>query len=146
MTAFPLTSKLIVNIGAVIYGRHANVQKSKAYQAFQMTSTAHDLQSTIDTAAHARKRRVMSQAFSDAALRSLEEHILKHVVAFVDSLTIELQNGVTNGWSAPNDMAQACMFDSSNGVSVPCANFSHQAVFSHSTSWLSWCSAGRSPC
>ncbi|MCJ1388061.1 hypothetical protein MMC18_000905 [Xylographa bjoerkii] len=83
-------NKLIINDQRAIkdiYGRNANVQKSTAYRAFETSPTAHDTQSTVDKVQHARKRRVIGQAFSDSALRSFEEHVLEHIKIFVKCLS-----------------------------------------------------------
>jgi len=93
--------------------RHLFSQKSKAYRAFEMTPTAHDLQSTVDKTAHSRKRRVMSQAFSDTALKFLEEHIHRHVDIFVKCLADRDSSRTNNGkdlWTHPKNVAQWCNF------------------------------------
>lgn len=90
-----------------IYSRSANVQKSTAYRAFETTPEAHDLQSTVDKTKHSAKKRVMSQAFSDSALRSLEHHILQHVDEFVNLLpksTGSEKDSAESEWSASKNM------------------------------------------
>ena len=47
---------------------------------------AFDTHTVINKALHGRKRRVMSQAFSDSALRGMEENVLTHVRTFVENL------------------------------------------------------------
>lgn len=118
-------NKLIANTNTAvpeIYARTANVQKSKAYQAFETSATAHDLQSTVDKKLHARKRRVISQAFSENALRSLEAHIIRHVSAFVKYLASDSQDMDSekpqkyfdsdepqqSSWSSARDMSKIC--------------------------------------
>ena len=109
-------NKLIANTNTAIpeiYARTANVQKSKAYQAFETSPEAHDLQSTVDKNSHARKRRVISQAFSENSLRSLEAHILRHVRAFVnylapDSQGVDLEKPQKYSWSSARDMSKIC--------------------------------------
>ncbi|GLA22190.1 cytochrome P450 [Aspergillus phoenicis ATCC 13157] len=58
-----------------IYGFHANVQKAKSYNIFYGVS----IFNAIDRTVHARKRRVMSHAFSSQALRGMEPHILSAI-------------------------------------------------------------------
>ena len=89
-----------------IYSRGANVKKSKAYRAFETTPTAHDLQSTVDKTAHTRKRRVMSQAFSESAIKSLEAHIYRHVDAFLACLGEEN----SKDWSEAKNAAHWCSY------------------------------------
>ncbi|KAK4495343.1 hypothetical protein PRZ48_013674 [Zasmidium cellare] len=74
-----------------IYGFKANVQKAKFYEAFWATKDSASTHSSIDKSIHARKRRVLSHAFSDAAIKSMENHILAHVRQFCENLA-----GMTN--------------------------------------------------
>ena len=69
-----------------IYGHKGNVRKSDFYSAFPATKDAYSTHSAIDRAQHARKRRVLSHAFSDAAVRSMENHVLAHVRQFCQNL------------------------------------------------------------
>lgn len=69
-----------------IYGFKANVRKSDFYSAFPATKDAYSTHSAIDRAQHARKRRVLSHAFSDAAIKSMENHVLAHVRQFCTNL------------------------------------------------------------
>lgn len=62
-----------------IYGHRSNVKKADFYKAFPSTPKAVSVHSSIDKMQHARKRRVMSHAFSDAAIKSLEKYILANV-------------------------------------------------------------------
>ena len=59
-----------------------------------------------------RKRRVMSQAFSDVALKSLEEHIHQHVAVFIKCLADRnLPDSISEkGWSNPKNIAQWCNY------------------------------------
>lgn len=69
-----------------VYGHKANVRKSDFYSAFPATKDAYSTHSAIDRAQHARKRRVLSHAFSDVAIRSMENHVLAHVRQFCTNL------------------------------------------------------------
>lgn len=62
-----------------IYGFRANVRKADFYTAFPATKATVNVHSSIDKIQHARKRRVMSHAFSDQAIKSLERYILANV-------------------------------------------------------------------
>ena len=77
---------------STIYGPHANVKKSVFYTAFAATPQAASTHSTIDKTAHARKRRVLSHAFSEAAVKSMEKYILHNIRSFTEGL-------VTNRWN-----------------------------------------------
>ena len=100
----------------------ANVQKSTAYRAFETSRTAHDTQSTINKVAHAHKRRVISQAFSNSAIRSFENHVLEHVNAFIAYLTPADENADESDkilWSPSANMAQLCKLRSSLCIKPP---------------------------
>ncbi|KAF2466934.1 cytochrome P450 [Lindgomyces ingoldianus] len=62
-----------------IYGFRANVKKADFYTAFPANKKTVNVHSSIDKMQHARKRRVMSHAFSDAAIKNLEKYILANV-------------------------------------------------------------------
>lgn len=81
-----------------IYGFKSNVRKAKFYEAFWATKDSFSTHSAIDKSVHARKRRVLSQAFSDAAIKSMENHILAHVRQFCQNLA-----GLTTFGSVPNE-------------------------------------------
>ncbi|KAF1819203.1 cytochrome P450 [Dissoconium aciculare CBS 342.82] len=69
-----------------IYGVKSNVRKARFYEAFWANKHAASTHSVIDKQMHARKRRVLSQAFSDAAIRAAEKYILVHVREFCENL------------------------------------------------------------
>jgi hypothetical protein len=62
-----------------IYMPRANVRKADFYTAFPANKRTFNVHSSIDKQMHARKRRVISHAFSDAAIKSLEKYILANV-------------------------------------------------------------------
>ncbi|KAF7194271.1 Cytochrome P450 monooxygenase [Pseudocercospora fuligena] len=94
----------------VIYAHGANVQKSVFYKCFRAAPTAISTLLATEKAHHARKRRIMGQAFSDSALKGFEEY----VVALTDNLVNRVQTAVARAdgektrWSAPLDMAAWC--------------------------------------
>ncbi|KAK5702998.1 hypothetical protein LTR97_003944 [Elasticomyces elasticus] len=100
-----------------IYGSNtANVRKSKFYEVLDGGSTTH---TEIDKEKHSARRRVLSHAFSDAALRAAEEYVVSNVRKFVALLGPEssslsgnisqnvAEKGATN-WSPPRDMTEWC--------------------------------------
>jgi hypothetical protein len=90
-----------------IYGFRANVKKASFYEAFPSTPKAVSVHSAIDKMQHARKRRVLSHAFSDAAIKSLEKYILANV-----RVGCELLGRKSNNWSAEksmNDEKERCL-------------------------------------
>lgn len=78
-----------------IYGHRANVRKSDFYLSFPAVPGAFSTHTAMDLKMHARKRRVMSHAFSDAALRGVEDFVLEHVSAYI--------NALTDRFNRPND-------------------------------------------
>ena len=92
-----------------IYGFKANVRKSDFYLAFWANKDAFSTHSAVDKAVHARKRRVLSQAFSDAAMKGMERYILTHIRQLCANLG-EVGAGTSSSdekriWTAPKNIA-----------------------------------------
>ncbi|KAI1499097.1 isotrichodermin C-15 hydroxylase [Biscogniauxia marginata] len=90
-----------------IYGFKANVRKAPFYDAF--VHPAPNTHNARDKALHARKRRVLSQGFSDAAMKEMERYILANVRTFCQQIGL----GATDerkGWTAPKNMADWCNY------------------------------------
>jgi hypothetical protein len=79
-----------------IYGHKANVKKSQFYSVFPPTKDTFNTHSSIDKGSHARKRRVLSHAFSDSAIKSMEKYILANVRTFTSNLAAK---PISNSWS-----------------------------------------------
>jgi cytochrome P450 len=62
-----------------IYGHGKRLRKANFYNAFPAIKGVYNTHNAIDKAMHGRKRRVLSQAFSDHALKSMEDVMLLHV-------------------------------------------------------------------
>ncbi|PMD34344.1 cytochrome P450 [Hyaloscypha variabilis F] len=62
-----------------IYGHGKKIRKSDFYSAFPAIKGAWNTHNAIDKQLHGRKRRVLSQAFSDNALKGMEEVMLLHI-------------------------------------------------------------------
>ncbi|RDW60060.1 putative cytochrome P450 67 [Coleophoma crateriformis] len=104
-----------------IYGHRANVKKSQFYSVFPPTKDTFNTHSSIDKASHARKRRVLSHAFSDTAIKAMENHILANVRTFCLQLgRRSIPRGKTNEsiekyesrdqWSTAKNMADWCNY------------------------------------
>ena len=93
-----------------IYGHGANVQKSEFYKCFRAAPNAVSTLLATEKAQHARKRRVMGQAFSDQAVKGLEQYVLSHVQDLVDRIDVETQRfeSEKQTWSKPLDMQKKC--------------------------------------
>jgi len=86
-----------------IYNAKANVKKRKYYEAWPRRVRAVNTWSVIDKQKHARKRRVLSSAFSESVIRSAETFVIKHIDRWCDLLGDEGKEG----WSQPKDMAES---------------------------------------
>lgn len=62
-----------------IYGHGKRLQKADFYNAFPAIKGVYNTHNAIDKTMHGRKRRVLSQAFSDHALKGMEDVMLLHV-------------------------------------------------------------------
>lgn len=95
------------------HGHKANVQKAKFYEAFWVNKNNPNTHATINKVAHARKRRVLSHAFSDAAVKSMEKYILANVQTFLArlgerNLTFQDLKGSGGGWGEPKNVSNWC--------------------------------------
>ncbi|KAH7371505.1 cytochrome P450 [Pyrenochaeta sp. MPI-SDFR-AT-0127] len=95
-----------------IYGFRSNVRKASFYEAFPSTKKAVSVHSSIDKMQHARKRRVMSHAFSDAAIKSLEKYILANVRVGCEMLGRRSEGSASDekGWSSMLNAAHWCEY------------------------------------
>ncbi|KAL6852994.1 hypothetical protein ACO1O0_007543 [Amphichorda felina] len=91
-----------------VYGFKSNVRKAEFYDAFaHPVANTHN---TRDKAVHARKRRVLSQAFSDSAMRGIERYILQNVRSFCDQIGTLDGAADSKGWTAPRVMSDWCNY------------------------------------
>jgi hypothetical protein len=97
-----------------IYGFRSNVKKADFYEAFPANKQTTNVHSSIDKGMHARKRRVLSHAFSDQAIKSLEKYILANVRTACRMLaegdkSIEKQKSAgEDGWNDAWNVANWC--------------------------------------
>lgn len=105
-----------------VYSHGANVQKSQFYSVFPPTKDTFNTHSSINKRAHGRKRRVLSHAFSDSALKTMEKYILANIRLFCSKLEdkrspfdnnsalSEKAGAERGGWSTPRNMARWCNY------------------------------------
>ncbi|KAF1960044.1 cytochrome P450 [Byssothecium circinans] len=91
-----------------IYTFRANVRKADFYTAFPANKKTVNVHSSIDKLQHARKRRVMSHAFSDQAIKSLERYILANVRTACRLLEESTNAGEKEGWGTQWNVANWC--------------------------------------
>ena len=84
-----------------IYSAKANVVKGEYYHVWPKKEGELSTWSVTDRAQHVWKRRVLSNAFSDRAVRSAEQYIIRHVDRACELL---LQDS-GNTWSNPRNIA-----------------------------------------
>ncbi|KAL1970353.1 hypothetical protein VTN77DRAFT_5513 [Rasamsonia byssochlamydoides] len=65
-----------------IYGHGKRLKKADFYNAFPAIKGVYNTHNVIDKTVHGRKRRVLSQAFSDSALKGMEDLMLLHIRQF----------------------------------------------------------------
>ncbi|KAJ4250327.1 hypothetical protein NW757_007160 [Fusarium falciforme] len=87
-----------------IFNNKANVKKAEYYKAYPRNVHAMTTWNTIDKNVHARKRRVMNNAFSDKALRSCEPFIHENVDRWCELIVDEIGDG--EKWSRSLNMAR----------------------------------------
>jgi len=96
-----------------IYGHGANVQKSETfYHAFRAHPAAISTLLATEKGHHARKRRIMGQAFSDGAMRDLEQYVLKNVRLWESEVGRRVKAVKEQGkvWTAGVDMGKWCNY------------------------------------
>ncbi|KAH6714875.1 cytochrome P450, partial [Leptodontidium sp. MPI-SDFR-AT-0119] len=90
-----------------IYGHRTKVQKSKVYNA--IVHRAPNTLTLLDRKQHSRRRRVISQAFSDSHIASVEPAILKQIWKFVDIISNHTGGSPEKeGWSHPINISKWC--------------------------------------
>lgn len=95
-----------------IYGYNANFAKGKAYEVMRI-GPVENVFNVTDKQRHKRKRRLVGQGFSEAALRASEDCVLRHVDRFVGGL---LDGGddvstESDGWGSAKDLSIHCKSD-----------------------------------
>lgn len=85
-----------------IYGAKANVKKGDYYHAWPKKASELNTWNMTDNAKHMWRRKVLSHAFSDKAVRSAEQYIIRHVDRSCELL---LQDS-GNSWSTPRNIAR----------------------------------------
>jgi hypothetical protein len=86
-----------------IYGFKANVRRSKSYEAWN-TATEPNTALTIDPAAHARKRKILNQAFTEKSVKSAVSFVIQHTERWIDLLVADKDLVAEGGWSKTRNM------------------------------------------
>ncbi|KAK5995578.1 Cytochrome P450 monooxygenase AKT7 [Cladobotryum mycophilum] len=91
-----------------IYNFRSNVRKAEFYNAF-----AHPVANTHNTRdkdVHARKRRVLSHAFAEGAMKEMQRYILHNVRTFCEQIGLQDGGSESKGWTGPKNMADWCNY------------------------------------
>ncbi|KAH8667330.1 cytochrome P450, partial [Tricladium varicosporioides] len=99
--------RLLVNTNTglkEIYSYSKNYQKSHVYNT--MVHRAPNTLTLIDKKKHGRKRRIISQGFSDSALRGFENTIMTHVRKLCTQVSPDDSPADNKGWGAAQNMAR----------------------------------------
>jgi cytochrome P450 len=91
-----------------IYGFRSNVRKAEFYNAF--VHPAANTHNTRDKDVHARKRRVLSHAFSDSATKEMQRYILGNIRVFCEQIGLADGGSDAKGWSKPRNMSDWCNY------------------------------------
>lgn len=111
---------------AEIYGVRANVRKADSYAVMSASSRTVNTISCIDKKVHGLKRRILSQAVSECALKGVEERILGHIRHFCRELS---SNGLAqhaelrepdDAWGAVRDVTAICDYLAFDIISSLC--------------------------
>lgn len=85
-----------------IYSAKANVKKGEYYYVWPKNHARLSTWSVTDRKQHVRKRKVLSNAFSDRAVRSAEQFVIRHVDRWCELLIQD----AGNNWSKPRNIAR----------------------------------------
>ncbi|KAF2464532.1 benzoate 4-monooxygenase cytochrome P450 [Lindgomyces ingoldianus] len=91
-----------------IYSFKSNVKRSSFYDAWGRNVDDVNVLMTSDTQLHARKRRLLSLAFTDHSVKASSpgtKFMAKHIDRWNKLLGGELNDQMEEGWSAPRDIA-----------------------------------------
>lgn len=91
-----------------IYGLKSNVRRSRFYEAFKRNDVEQTTLTTIDVTAHARKRKLLTQCFTEKSIRTASAFIITHVNRW-NQLMMDENTSITE-WSRPVDLSKR--FDS----------------------------------
>lgn len=85
------------------------MRKAEFYDAF--VHPAANTHNTRDKEVHARKRRVLSHAFAEGAMKEMQRYILGNVRTFCEQIgMLDGAPADSKGWSAPRNMADWCNY------------------------------------
>ncbi|CAI6236518.1 unnamed protein product [Periconia digitata] len=87
-----------------IYNYKANVRRAKTYEAWKTTEDP-NTGLTVDPAAHARKRKVLNQAFTGESVKHAASFAIEHTDRWIDLLVKDEDIVTEDGWSKLRNMS-----------------------------------------
>ncbi|KAF2448050.1 benzoate 4-monooxygenase cytochrome P450 [Karstenula rhodostoma CBS 690.94] len=87
-----------------IYGAKANVRRATSYKAWQ-TSVEPNTALTIDPQVHARKRKILNQAFTEKSVKHAASFVVEHTERWIDLLSGTKDAPRNDGWTASRNMS-----------------------------------------
>ena len=86
-----------------IYGPKANVRRAKIYEGWKTSKESNTLL-TVDPHGHARKRRILNQAFTEKTVKHASAFVVAHVERWVD-LLVDRNDVGEDGWTKARNMS-----------------------------------------
>ncbi|KAK7186528.1 hypothetical protein DPSP01_002041 [Paraphaeosphaeria sporulosa] len=87
-----------------IYGAKANVGRAKSYRAWQ-TSTEANTALTTDPPTHARKRKILNQAFTEKSVKHAADFVVEHTERWIELLADTTDAPGKDGWTSSRNMS-----------------------------------------
>ncbi|KAL6897582.1 cytochrome P450 [Trichoderma evansii] len=99
---------IINNVNALydIYGHGSKVKKYKNYRV--LAQQAPNTLTLSNKVQHARRRRVVAQAFSETSLRRFEPKVQSVLERFCQYLRSAAKESTEKGWTSPRDISKDC--------------------------------------
>lgn len=101
----------VLTITLDVYGHGAKVKKYKGYRV--LAQQAPNTLTLSNKVQHARRRRVVAQAFSETSLRRFEPKVQSVLERFCQHLRSAVNESAENGWTSPRDISKDCKFSHS---------------------------------
>jgi hypothetical protein len=88
-----------------IYGSKSNVKRAKSYEAWAKNVNEANTALTTDPAAHARKRKILNQAFTEKSVKHAASFMTKHIERWIDLLVVHDDAPANQNWSKSRNMS-----------------------------------------
>jgi len=89
-----------------IYGSKANVKRAKSYEAWAKNVDEPNTALATDPVVHARKRKILNQAFTEKSVKHASTFITRHTERWIDLLVDGHDISQEYGWSKTRNMSE----------------------------------------